>query len=379
MLNADWQRLNKVYYATDDKKLMAAAAPSDQTLTQARLLLGYLPDVQIVDATVLESLLATAGNGQNGGQDYEVVNEVFDGDEQVGEDLNIIEFVDGLISNAIHQKASDIHVEPGFGSVRVRYRVHGELQEAETYHLQKHVSVVARIKIMAALDIAESRRPLDGNIRVAAGGHQVDIRVSTMPTRFGEKVVMRLLDKNRIALDIDQLGFTQEQVASIQAALKHKNGIILCTGPTGSGKTTTLYSMLTALNNPSVNILTIEDPIEYELPGINQSQVNSAIGLTFAAALRSFLRQDPDIIMVGEIRDGETAEIALRAAMTGHLVLSTLHTNTPEGAKKRLVDMGGSEYLIEDTLRLVIGQELVPVVDNDRVVGREVKGTILSL
>ena len=220
-------------------------------------------------------------------------------------------------------------------------------------------TLISRLKIMADLDIAEKRRPQDGRIRVKEDGRTIDIRVSTLPTDFGEKVVLRILDKSRLQLDLSKLGFEEDDLPTFKKALKLPHGMILVTGPTGSGKTTTLYAALNHINHPGINITTIEDPIEYNLPGINQTHVRSDIGLTFAAALRSILRQDPNVVMVGEIRDGETSEIAMRAALTGHLVLSTLHTNDAPSAITRLVDMGVEPFLVAASVKMILAQRLL--------------------
>jgi type IV pilus assembly protein PilB len=239
----------------------------------------------------------------------------------------IVKLVDEIITSGIQWGASDIHIEPEAKRVRVRYRLDGKLQETAPIPPEKKQAVISRIKVMAELDIAERRRPQDGRIRVEGEDRIVDMRVSVIPTDFGEKVVIRILDKSQLRLDLESLGMTSSQLNLFKEKLTKPNGIILVTGPTGSGKTTTLYAALNHIKSAETNVITIEDPIEYNLEGINQSQIKPEIGYTFANALRTFLRQDPDIIMVGEIRDHETAEIAVRASLTGHLVLSTLHTN----------------------------------------------------
>jgi type IV pilus assembly protein PilB len=264
-----------------------------------------------------------------------------------------------LISDAVRAGASDIHVEPYERFVRIRYRLDGVLQEVSRPSAASGRTLISRLKIMADLDIAEKRRPQDGRIRVKEDDRTIDIRVSTLPTDFGEKVVLRILDKSRLQLDLGKLGFEEEALKTFQKALKLPHGMILVTGPTGSGKTTTLYAALNYINSPGINITTIEDPIEYNLAGINQTHVRSDIGLTFAAALRSILRQDPNVVMVGEIRDGETAEIAVRAALTGHLVLSTLHTNDAPSAITRLIDMGIEPFLVAGSVKMILAQRLL--------------------
>lgn len=275
---------------------------------------------------------------------------------------SIVQQVERIIHRAIKEGISDIHIEPYESFFRVRYRLDGVLHTVGQLNLAQRDAVISRLKIMAGLDIAEKRRPQDSRIRVDHENRSVDLRVSTLPTAHGEKVVLRVLDKSALTLDLSMLGFEEEGRNAFQQAIKSPNGQILVTGPTGSGKTTTLYSALDTLNTEQVNITTIEDPIEYNLPGINQAQVRSDIGFTFAQALRAFLRQDPNIIMVGEIRDTETADIAVRSALTGHLVLSTLHTNDAPSTVTRLVDMGVEPYLVASSVRLVAAQRLVRCV-----------------
>jgi len=274
----------------------------------------------------------------------------------------IVRLVDLLILQALKERASDIHLEPGEGLVRTRFRVDGVLRVVHGPPPRLAPAVVSRIKVLAKLDIAEKRKPQDGRFRVTVEGRTVDLRVSTIPTPFGEKVALRLLDAETVLLGMEQLGFAPETLAAFQPLIHLPHGILLVTGPTGSGKTTTLYAALQTINTEEKHILTIEDPIEYQLPGINQVQVNPKAEVTFASALRAFLRQDPNIIMVGEIRDRETAEIAIQAALTGHLVLSTLHTNDAPGALVRLVDMGVEPFLIASSVIGVLAQRLVRVI-----------------
>lgn len=271
----------------------------------------------------------------------------------------IVKFVNVMLTEAIKLKASDIHIEPYEKRLRVRYRVDGLLFEKSQPPPGVGAGLASRIKIMARLDIAERRRPQDGRIKVkTASGMDVDFRVSVLPTLFGEKIVMRLLDKANLKLDMTQLGFEPDDMELFQNRINEPQGLVLVTGPTGSGKTTTLYSALWSLNDPQINISTAEDPVEFNLDGINQVQVHPDIGFNFAEALRSFLRQDPDVILVGEIRDLETAEIAFKAASTGHLVLSTLHTNDAPSTISRLLDMGVQPYLITSTVSLIVAQRL---------------------
>lgn len=270
-----------------------------------------------------------------------------------------VRLVDSIIKEAIPFKASDIHIEPFEKIVKVRYRIDGDLQERADFPIESYPSICARLKILSGLNIAERRVPQDGRINLTINGTEYDFRVSTLPTMHGEKFVIRILDKTAFRFTRQDLGFTAEENAVIDKILEHPHGIVLLTGPTGCGKSTTLYSFLKEKNTPKVNIVTVEDPVEYTLQGINQVHVNTKANLTFATALRSILRQDPDIIMIGEIRDEETAEIAIRAAITGHLVFSTLHTNDAPGAVTRLIDMGVDNYLVTDALVAVISQRLV--------------------
>jgi type II secretory ATPase GspE/PulE/Tfp pilus assembly ATPase PilB-like protein len=276
-----------------------------------------------------------------------------------GAETPVVPYVDGVLRQAIGAGASDVHVEPGETGLRVRFRVDGALRIIDTQPAHKRDSVVSRIKVMSGLDIAEKRRPQDGRLRFADGGTAVDMRVATLPTAYGEKVVLRILDRRALKADLASIGFGEVQLETIRCELRRPHGMILVTGPTGSGKTTTLYAALKELNTSERNVLTVEDPIEYHIEGIAQAQAKPDIGFTFASALRAFLRQDPDVIMVGEIRDAETAAIAVRAALTGHLVLSTLHTNDAPSTIGRLLDMGIEPYLLAGALRLVIAQRLV--------------------
>ena len=275
------------------------------------------------------------------------------------ESAPIVKFVNSMLVDGIKLKASDIHIEPYERRLRVRFRIDGLLHEKIQPPAGVAAGLVSRIKIMSRLDIAERRKPQDGRLKVrTAGGQEIDFRVSVLPTLFGEKVVMRLLDKSNLKLDMTKLGFEEETLLIFREAISKPQGMVLVTGPTGSGKTTTLYSALASLNDPQVNISTAEDPVEFNLDGINQVQVNAEIGFGFAEALRSFLRQDPDVILVGEIRDLETAEIGFKAASTGHMVLSTLHTNDAPATVSRLLDMGIAPYLITSTISLVVAQRL---------------------
>ncbi|WP_300461086.1 type II secretion system ATPase GspE [Desulfobacula sp.] len=280
-------------------------------------------------------------------------------------DAPIIKLVNHMISQSVKAKASDIHIEPGQDSLKVRYRVDGILYDLLEPPKWIQASLVTRIKVMADMDIAEKRLPQDSRIEVRIGNKNVDIRISTIPTTLGERIVMRLLDKSSSLLTLSEFGIDPGRLGLIRQLSSLPNGIILMTGPTGSGKTTTLYAMLSEINQPDINIITVEDPVEYKLEGINQIQVNPKIGLTFAKSLRSIVRQDPDVILIGEIRDHETASIAVQSALTGHLVLSTLHTNDAASAITRLVDMGIEPFLITSAVRAVIAQRLIRVLCND--------------
>ncbi|MGA8033887.1 MAG: type II secretion system ATPase GspE [Casimicrobiaceae bacterium] len=271
----------------------------------------------------------------------------------------VIRLVSLLITNALESRASDIHVEPFENRLIVRYRIDGVLHEVESPPKRLSAAVISRIKIMANLDIAERRLPQDGRIRLRVQGKEIDLRVSTIPTMHGESVVMRILDKGGVALDFYKLGFEEDTLKAFLDALMQPHGVLLVTGPTGSGKTTTLYTALDRLNRPDVKILTVEDPVEYQMAGINQIQVKPQIDLTFANALRSIVRQDPDVIMIGEIRDLETAQIAVQSALTGHMVLSTVHTNDAPSTVNRLLDMGVEDYLLTSTVVGILAQRLV--------------------
>jgi len=285
----------------------------------------------------------------------------------------IIRLVNLLITRAVESRASDIHIEPFEDELKVRYRIDGVLHEVESTPKRLQPAIVSRIKIMAKLNIAERRLPQDGRIKLRVGEREVDLRVSTIPVLHGESVVMRILHKEGIVIDLDKLGFPLDTLSEFNKLIKKPNGIILVTGPTGSGKTTTLYGALDKINSPDKKIITVEDPIEYQLKGINQIQVKPKIGLNFANTLRHIVRQDPDIIMIGEIRDLETAEIAIQSALTGHLVFSTLHTNDAPSAITRLVDMGVEDFLLSSTILGVLAQRLV------RIICPSCKETISSL
>ncbi len=303
-------------------------------------------------------------------QDLVEVEEELDEEEEVDEDsIDILRtqatdapavvFVNSLLVQAIQERASDIHIEPQENNLRIRLRIDGMLREFPPASRRLQSAVIARIKILADLDIAERRVPQDGRVKFKIMGRSVDVRCSTIPGIYGEKIVMRILDQGSTSLNIDDLGLPKDKLALLKEKSKAATGMILVTGPTGSGKTTTLYSVLNYVNSPQLNIITVEDPVEYRLAGINQVQARAAVGLTFASALRSILRQDPDIVMVGEIRDLETAEIAVKAALTGHMVLSTLHTNNSVATIIRLLNMGIDKYLIVSSISVIVAQRLV--------------------
>ncbi|MBC8009633.1 MAG: type II secretion system ATPase GspE [Burkholderiales bacterium] len=350
-------------------------------------------DVRLVvaDPERIETLLHNHYGEDDGSLD-DILNEIGSEDRAGAnaDDLNvndlealagqgpIIRFVNLVLAQAIKDKASDIHFEPFEHEFKIRYRIDGSLYEMSPPPKHLSLPITSRVKVLANLNIAERRIPQDGRIKLTLSGRPVDLRVSTLPTQFGESVVLRVLDQSAVQLDIGQLGMPEDVFEGINEIVRRPNGIFIVTGPTGSGKTTTLYSALRIVNMPDVKLLTAEDPVEYEIEGIMQVPVNHGVGLTFAAALRSFLRQDPDIIMVGEIRDLETAQISIQASLTGHLVLSTLHTNDAPGAVTRLVDMGVEPFLIASSLEAVLAQRLVRRICKDCRTAYEPPGTLLQ-
>jgi len=354
---------------------VAIADPGDnRALNDLAALTGEELDVVVAPS---EEILATINRGfeRQAGEAREMVEEI--GGEaggdlavslepqdliDVADEAPIIRFVNSLITQGYKERASDIHLEPFEGEMIVRYRIDGILYEVLRPPHKAQASITSRLKIMAGLNIAEKRLPQDGRFRVRIAGKDVDVRVSTLPTAFGERVVLRLLDKASNVLALEDIGMDPDMLRQVGAMIHKSHGIFLVTGPTGSGKTTTLYAALTRLNSRDKNIITVEDPIEYQLAGVGQIQVNPKINLTFAAGLRSILRQDPDIIMVGEIRDGETAEIAVQSALTGHMVFSTLHTNDAAGALTRLVEMGIEPFLAASSIVGIIAQRLVRTI-----------------
>ncbi len=342
-------------------------------LIEARRVLGRPIEIEELSERefdrVLSELYAVDGFGAEGlGEDMEGGDDLSSLIEEMpktadlldtDDDAPIIRLINGMIAQAAKYRASDIHVEPFETRLSVRLRIDGVLQEVLSLSSRVTPSLVSRIKVMARLDIAEKRVPQDGRVSLALGGKSLDIRVSTLPARHGERVVMRLLDKDQAHFDLNALGMGATTLNRFRKALSEPNGIILVTGPTGSGKTTTLYAGLGVLNDQTRNILTVEDPVEYALEGVGQTQVNAKVGMTFAAGLRAILRQDPDVVMVGEIRDVETAQIAVQASLTGHLVLSTIHTNDAVSAITRLRDMGVEAFLLASTVKAILAQRLV--------------------
>ncbi len=320
---------------------------------------------RLYGSAITETLETLEGRQGSGGQ-MEIIADTMPGGPQepledlirLTQEVPVVKVTNAILSHGVALKASDILIEPFENRLRIRYRVDGMFREGESPPPAMHTGIVSRLKVMATLNIAEHRLPQDGRIKFGVAGRDVDFRVSVIPSYYGEKVCLRVLDKSQAMLDIDRLGFDPEPLAVLKAGMTHPHGMVLITGPTGSGKTTTLYSLLRLVDRPERNLVTVEDPIEYDLPGVNQVAVHGEIGLTFAAALRAILRQDPNVIMVGEIRDSETADIAVKAALTGHLVLSTLHTNDALGAVARLANMGIQPYLIASSVLLVGAQRL---------------------
>jgi type IV pilus assembly protein PilB len=308
----------------------------------------------------LASLLKSVED--QGSDDLEVVEEQMDEEvkaSELAEDAPVVKLINGLLTDAVKRGASDIHIEPFEHEMRVRYRVDGALQEVMKPPIKMRAALTSRVKIMAQLNIAERRVPQDGRIKLKMGHRVIDFRVSTLPVLFGEKIVLRILDKGNLTFDLSKFGFEPKAEADLMKAILNPYGMVLVTGPTGSGKTTTLYSALSKINTIEVNIMTAEDPVEYNLMGINQVLVRNEVGMTFAAALKAFLRQDPNIIMVGEIRDLETGSIAIKAALTGHLVLSTLHTNDAPSTVTRMIDMGIEPFNVASAVNIIVAQRLV--------------------
>jgi general secretion pathway protein E len=353
--------------AEDDHLTVAAVDPfDDEPLDALAYLTGRNVSKLLISATDFVHVVASiyGERGQTGRDRLDPrLEDASEADVErlrdIANEAPFVRLVNQIIADAVESKASDIHIEPAVDGVAVRYRIDGHLREAQILASGLRAAVTSRLKIMAKLDIAERRMPQDGRIRVPVRGVDIDFRISTTPTVYGESVVMRILDRSRVELDFEKLGFESDRIAALEALMDQPNGIVLVTGPTGSGKTTTLYTALKRLNRPDVKVFTVEDPIEYEIARINQVQVHPEIGLNFPHALRSILRQDPDIIMIGEIRDLETARIAIQASLTGHLVFSTLHTNSAAATVTRLIDMGIENYLLASTVIGILAQRLV--------------------
>ncbi len=354
---------------TEEALLIAAADPfNDYTLKALRVFMGKPIEVKVgVPIDIEQALDRQLGQDETveGVDDHSTSlteSEAVDDIERLRDlasEAPVVRLVNRMIAKAIEQRASDIHIEPFEHTSRIRYRMDGHLQLAEEVARHQHAALISRLKIMADLNIAERRLPQDGRIKLTVRGRDIDLRIATMPIMLGEAAVLRILDRGNVELDFEALGFGPANLATYREAIAKPSGIILVTGPTGSGKTTTLYASLDGINDEDRKVLTVEDPIEFQLPGVNQVQIKPQIGLTFAHVLRSMLRHDPDVIMVGEIRDLETAEIAIQAALTGHLVLSTLHTNSAASTLVRLKDMGVEGFLIASTLNAIVAQRLV--------------------
>jgi type IV pilus assembly protein PilB len=348
-------------FSTDDKNRLEVAIANDvglECLQNLQTVLGRCVKPLYLERTMVFALIdknygPQIRNQQGGKERIQEHRFIFNKSDSA------ITLVNDIIHEAIRLRASDIHCEPFEREMMVRFRIDGVLQEMGSIPAVRILETISRLKIMARMDIAEKRRAQDGRIRIVDGGRDIDIRVSTLPTDFGEKAVLRLLDKTAFDYNLDSIGMDPLRLAIFKRAIERPNGIVLLTGPTGSGKTSTLYAAINHIKTPQINISTVEDPIEYNMPGVNQTQVNQATGMTFANSLRTLLRQDPDIILVGEMRDQETAEIAIRSSLTGHLVLSTLHTNDAASAVTRLIDMGIEPYLVSSSLTVIIAQRLV--------------------
>ncbi|UOG93344.1 MAG: type II secretion system ATPase GspE [Candidatus Thiothrix sulfatifontis] len=359
--------------AEEERLVVAMSNPQDAFTCQAigmasgklvEPLLGLPTEIRANIERLYGGEASKQESGAGGDDEFEITSQDHNLDDiehlkDMASEAPVIRLVNQIMTNAMTQRASDIHIEPFETHLKVRYRIDGVIHEVESPPPQLTAAIISRLKLMARLNIAERRLPQDGRIQMRAQGKEIDMRVSTVPTMHGESVVMRLLDKHSVKLDLNTLGFSDDNLRKVQQQLDAPHGVILVTGPTGSGKTTTLYSALTQLNTPENKVLTVEDPVEYELEGINQIQANPKIGLNFADALRSIVRQDPDIIMIGEMRDVETARIAIQSALTGHLVLSTLHTNDAASGITRLMDMGIEDYLITSTVNGILAQRLV--------------------
>ncbi|MFT7389568.1 MAG: general secretion pathway protein E [Candidatus Endobugula sp.] len=346
--------------------LVIMSDPIDKSATSAlRLICDTLPEIKVGIPSLIEQSISTLyGEGQSSSDNDSGIDDLTSEEDikhlkDLASEAPIIKLVNKVIQKAVEAGASDVHIEPFEKTLKIRYRIDGILSEEDAPPTYSSAAIISRVKIMSSLDIAERRLPQDGRIMVRSHGKTLDVRVSTLPTVYGESVVMRILDRESLELNFSSLGFDTEVLPSFLEALDLPHGIILVTGPTGSGKSTTLYTAISHLNSPKVKIITVEDPVEYQIEGVNQLPVKASIGLDFATALRSIVRQDPDIIMIGEMRDVETAQIAIQSALTGHLVLSTLHTNSAAAGITRLIDMGIKNYLLTSTINGILGQRLV--------------------
>lgn len=382
---------NKVYLA--EGELVVTDESPVNAMLEVKRSLGSLPPLKTVDIDTFEAGMQAVFSDRKGSsaEVMEDLNEVLDIDQMADmfdeksdllasdDDAPIIRLLNSIFFEALKERASDIHIEPYEKEARVRFRLDGTLRTILTPPVQAAPKLISRIKVLAKLNIAEKRVPQDGRITVTLGGRAIDLRVSTLPSTYGERVVLRLLEKQNTSLDTKNLGMSVRERALLDDMVSRPHGIVLVTGPTGSGKTTTLYAALASLDRVQRNIMTVEDPVEYDLPGISQTPISAKTGMTFAKGLRAILRQDPDVILVGEIRDRETADIATQASLTGHLVLSTLHTNTASGAVTRMQDIGVDSFLLASTIRGVIAQRLIrllcpeckkPVETDESVKGR---------
>lgn len=363
-------------FALDDIKMMSGMELSPVVVKEEDLI--QILNEFFTPKTNIENILKEAADdeiivGEDEQEEIDVSSLV-----QQSKDPPVVKLVNAFLVQAIRDKASDIHIEPYERKIRVRFRVDGVLYDVPSPPRQMHNAIISRIKILSRLDIAERRLPQDGRFKIKLDQREIDFRVSILPSSFGEKVVLRILDKGSLVMRLDVLGFEKYALEALKKSIRQPHGMILLTGPTGSGKTTTLYSAINEINSPELNIVTVEDPVEYLIYGVNQVQVNPDIGLTFAAGLRSILRQDPDVILLGEIRDHETADIAIKSALTGHLVFSTLHTNDAAGAITRLTDMGVEPFLIASSLLMTAAQRLIRCICNKCRVPVKVSTEILE-
>jgi len=373
LLPFEFARVNRVLVDSDRQRLLMTAETSVWALAEVSRVMGKLPANRLADSE-FDALLSEIYSGRTGtseavmadikdfvdmesaAAELEEVSDLLDAEN---DDAPIVRLLNAILTESLKENASDVHIEPYEAQALVRFRLDGVLRTVLSPSVQIAPLLISRIKVMSKLDIAEKRLPQDGRMSVLLGGRSIDLRVSTMPSSHGERVVMRLLDKNAGKLQAQELGMPEATKGELDQLISRPHGIILVTGPTGSGKTTTLYAALQQMDRQQRNIMTVEDPVEYDLPGISQTQINLRAGMTFARGLRAILRQDPDVILIGEIRDGETAEIATQASLTGHLVLSTLHTNTAAGAITRLQDLGVDSFLLASTVRGIISQRLL--------------------